>query len=399
MRATRALLSLVILIAVSHAVRAEWEVSGSLGPEIRWFPREEADQRQHCCGNLSFSLQPEFYKEWDDGDQSLLFVPFFRLDQGDGARTHFDIRELTWLKAGYSWELRLGIRKDFWGVVESQHLVDTINQSDFIENIDTEDKLGQPMVNLALIRDWGTVDLFVLPYFRERTFASNEGRLRTRPGVATDLVEYESSAEEHHVDFAVRWSHAIGDWDLGLSHFYGTSRAPRLLPHVVPTGELVLIPYYDIINQTGLDVQATKGDWLWKLEVIRRSGQADTFVAMTGGFEYTFIGIFDTLMDLGVLTEYLYDDRGERGAVPFQDDILTGMRLSVNDAQSTTALFGVMIDRDDRAWSMNLEASRRFGNRWTVELEARFFENLDAGNAQSAFKDDDYVQIQIFRYF
>ena len=162
------------------------------------------------------------------------------------------------------------------------------------------------------------------------------------------------------MDFAARWSHALGDWDLGLSHFYGTSREPRLLPRSVPSGELTLIPRYDIIHQTGLDLQATKGDWLWKLEVIRRSGQADTFVAMTGGFEYTFIGIFDTLMDLGVLTEYLYDDRADRSTVPFQDDVLTGMRLSVNDEQSTTALFGVIIDRDDRAWSVNLGGQPAF---------------------------------------
>jgi len=54
----------------------------------------------------------------------------------------------------------------FWGVTEFQHLVDIINQTDLVENIDTEDKLGQPMINLALINDWGTVDLFIMPYFR-----------------------------------------------------------------------------------------------------------------------------------------------------------------------------------------------------------------------------------------
>ena len=36
---------------------------------------------------------------------------------------------------------------------------------DLVENIDTEDKLGQPMLNLAFIQDSGTVDFFVMPYF------------------------------------------------------------------------------------------------------------------------------------------------------------------------------------------------------------------------------------------
>ena len=148
-----------------------------------------------------------------------------------------------------------------------------------------------------------------------------------------------------------------------------------------------------------MDLQATKGDWLWKLEVIQRSGQEDSFVALTGGFEYTRVGIFDTQMDLGFLLEYLFDDRKDRTRIPFQNDVLGGFRLSLNDEQSTAILMGAMVDRDDQSWSFNLEASRRIGDRWTVEAEARFFENLDQGNLQFAVKDDDYIQIQLSRFF
>ena len=35
------------------------------------------------------------------------------------------------------------------------------NQTDGVEDIDSEDKLGQPMVNLTLERDWGALDLYV----------------------------------------------------------------------------------------------------------------------------------------------------------------------------------------------------------------------------------------------
>jgi len=389
---------LILAIMLSSNSHAEWELTGSVGLEARLFAHSPADRRQHSH-NLSLTVQPEFYTEWDDGDQSLLFSPYLRVDQKDDRRSHADIRELAWLYVANSWELRAGIRKIFWGVVESQHLVDIINQTDRVDNLDGEDKLGQPMINLALIRDWGTLDFFVLPFFRERTFASVDGRMRPLPRIVTGLTEYESAAEEHHIDFAVRWSHAVGDWDLGLSHFYGTSRDPRLLPHVLPTGEFVLVPRYDIIHQTGLDVQATKGDWLWKLEVIQRSGQDDSFVAVIGGFEYTHVGIFGTQMDLGYLVEYLFDDRKDRTRVAFQNDVLAGFRLSVNDEPSTAILMGVMVDRDDRSWAFNLEASRRIGSRWTLDVEARFFENLDAGNAQFSVKDDDYLQLQLSRFF
>ena len=128
------------------APAGEW--SGYLGTEFRYFTQDPRDPRQHD-ENFSLVFEPEYYHEWDKGTQSLAFVPFFRLDQHDNERTHFDIRELNWTKVAENWELRLGLRKVFWGVTEFQHLVDIINQTDLVENIDTEDKLGQPMINLA----------------------------------------------------------------------------------------------------------------------------------------------------------------------------------------------------------------------------------------------------------
>ena len=97
-----------------------------------------------------------------------------------------------------------GIGKVFWGVTESQHLVDVINQTDLVENMDGEEKLGQPMINFALVRDWGTVDFFLLPGSRERTFPEAEGRLRTTPRVDVEQAVYESSRGKRHIDEAIR---------------------------------------------------------------------------------------------------------------------------------------------------------------------------------------------------
>jgi len=162
------LASFLALFFSLNVSAGEW--SGNIAAEYRYFSDAPLSATQHD-NYTSISIQPEWFHEWDGGKQSLTFTPFLRQDQHDDERSHSDIRELTWLKAADDWELRIGIRKIFWGVTESQHLVDIINQTDLVENTDGEDKLGQPMVNVALIRDWGTLDLFVLPYFRERTFA------------------------------------------------------------------------------------------------------------------------------------------------------------------------------------------------------------------------------------
>ena len=246
----------ILLTIPLVSIAGEW--SGYVGTEVRLFPHSALALVQDHSNDWSILAEPEYYHEWGDGQQSFTFVPFLRIDQQDSERTHIDIRELTWLKSAEEWELRVGLRQVFWGVAESNHLVDIINQTDLIENIDTEDKLGQPMINLALIKDWGTVDFFIMPGFRERSFPGIEGRLRTQPRVDNDNPVYESAAEQAHIDLAVRWSHFIGDFDIGVSHFYGTSRVPRFVFGFNGT-EPVLVPHYDIINQTGLDLQATKG--------------------------------------------------------------------------------------------------------------------------------------------
>ncbi len=388
---------LSILTAHNAVMAGEW--SGYLGAEARIFLDDPTDPRQQ--GNtLSFVAQPEYYTEWDDGNQSLLFIPFARIDQHDTERSHADIRELVWLKAADTWEVHIGIGKVYWGVTESQHLVDIINQTDLVESPDGEEKLGQPMINLSLIRDLGIFDLFVLPGFRERTFPGIKGRLRSVPRIDADDALYESSRKNRHVDWALRWSHTLGDWDIGLSWFDGTSREPRFIPTIKPDGESVLVPFYDQIQQAGLDIQATKEGWLWKLEAINRRGMGETYNALTGGFEYTVVGIASTQADLGLISEYLYDDRDEQALSLFQNDLMLGTRLTLNDEQSTEFLLGLITDLDDsseRSWF--IEASRRLGDRWKLNIEARVLSLQDPLNPFHALAKDDFIQLELLRYF
>ena len=102
-----------------------------------------------------------------------------------------------------------------------------INQTDGVEDIDDEDKLGQPMVNVNLIRDWGTVGVFILPGFRERTFPNVDARLSGSLRIDDGNSTFDSGAEERHVDFAGRWSATYGNWDIGVSEFVGTPVSPK----------------------------------------------------------------------------------------------------------------------------------------------------------------------------
>lgn len=387
----------IFLIPI-HTVLA-WEISGSVGAEDLVFTHAPLYKRQHR-NYISGVIETEIYHEWDHGKQNIVFVPWFRYSQHDSHRTHFDIRELAWMKVAESWELRVGIRKLFWGVTESQHLVNIINQTDLIENIDTEDKLGQPMINLALIHDWGTLDLFLLPGFRERTFPDVEGRLRTSPAIDIDNARLEKRGIQRHLAYAVRWSQTIGDWDLGLSHFYGTNRDPLFQLEFGQSGQPRLLPFYEMINQTGLDLQVTKDSWLWKLESIFRISNSNDYFATIAGFEYTFFDVYDSGLDIGVLGEYLYDSRGQNNRqTSFEDDFLIATRIAFNDVQDFTILAGIIIDRTTGAKFYNLEASRRLGDSWKVELEARFFTNLSKTDPAFLIRDDDHLRIELSYHF
>lgn len=383
------------------ASAGEWEVSGSVGAELRTFLEGGTlpDQLDTFQPSLQFEGDVRWYSE--DNKWNLVLVPYVRLDGKDGRRTHMDMREAYMRYTGEEWSVRAGLAKVFWGVAESRHLVDIINQSDSIEDIDDEDKLGQPMLEVSTIRDWGQVTAYVLPAFRKRTFAGLDGRLRTPFLVDNDLARFDEGRDRNEdVDFALRYSHYFGDWDVGLSFFRGADREPRLIPDE-NSGRFA--PYYDDITQFGLDVQYTKGAWLWKLEAIVRDTPFKTFAAAVGGLEYTFYGVTSGGADLGVLVELQYDGRPENPAFApatiADNDIFIGTRLAMNDAEDTALLGGIVTDVEDGSMSGLVEASRRFGENWVGEIEGRFFMNVDDQNLLATFRQDSHLMVRLTRYF
>ena len=407
MRSIRSPLSFTLLCLLSFQLHAEW--SGNITAQDRYFINDASITNPQQHNNyLSASSEIEFYKAWEDNDSSINITHFMRVDKHDEERTHGDLREMYYQQTFDTWELRLGMSKVYWGVTESQHLVDVINQTDNIESTDGEDKLGQPMIKASFEKDWGTVDVFVLPYFRERTFQGIEGRPRTSLVVDTSQASYESSDEEKNIDYALRWFQFYGDLEIGLSYFNGTSREPVLLPGN-KSGSPVLTPYYPLMKQAGLDAQLTTEARLWKIEIIARDWSAfdnssakltdQSFVALTGGFEYTFVGIADSYADLGLVSEYLYDDRNEQSTSFFQNDVLIGFRLAMNDAASSEALFGVIYDLDYAEYLISLEASRRFAGSWTATLEIRSFNKIDNSSLLKGIAKDDFAQLDIAYYF
>lgn len=388
--------SLLLLLALSAEAQEKdgvyQEFSGYIGADYRYFFNDGlyAGQKRSFP---SLVIQPEYLYEWNGGNNRLKFIGFGRFDR-DSRRTHFDVRELYYQTVKNNFEISVGLKKVFWGVTESAHLVDIINQTDFVESFDGEEKLGEAMVQVSYSSSIGTFDLFYLPYFRKRVFPGERGRLRTSFIIDNDDVAFESEAEETRPSFAARWSAFTGPFDIGLSYFNGTGREPFFR---MENGGFQL--FYGVIEQFGLDIQATTGPVLWKVESIARKSDFQDMWALAAGIEYSFFDIAGSGLDIGIVAEYLHDDRGLLSFSSLDNDLFTGARFAFNDTQSTEFLIGGIFDleKSTRLWSV--EGSRRLGDSWKAEIEMRLFDQVDSNEFLNFIRRDSFLQFSLNKYF
>ena len=104
------------------------DVSGFVGVETRVFTQSPKHAGQESGVEASVIFNPEFRYKTEDRKHQFSFIPFYRHDSRDDTRSHFDVREAYWLYIGDDWEVLTGLNKVFWGVTESRHLVNIMNQ-------------------------------------------------------------------------------------------------------------------------------------------------------------------------------------------------------------------------------------------------------------------------------
>lgn len=328
----------------------------------------------------------------DNANNSVVLDVFARHDFSDDSRTHEDVREAMWQHVSGAQEWRAGIGEVFWGVVESRHLVDIVNQRDFLERFDGDAKLGQPMVNWTLHGENNNLDIFVLPYFRELEFPGPGGRLRSPLPMAPAL--YDSDAGNRHVDAAFRWQYLAAGADFSLSYFNGTSRQPKY-NFVYHNNQPMIQPEYFQLSQWGLEAQKSIGNCLLKGEAIYRDADPSSWAGVAG-FEYTLNNIGNG--DLGLVLEYLRDTAKTTPEETFNDDLFMGLRYSSNALSSTYILAGLYQDRLNGGRIFKLEANTRLSDKFTMTLEAWRFDQLSSLEAAAFFSRDDYMEIGV-RYF
>lgn len=384
------------LAASGESQAAAWYERATLDSKLvlqqRFFSQPGLHGQAQMHGLASWLV--DWYWEDRTRTQSIAFSPYFRWSQSDSDSNLIDLQRAYWHFVGKGWEFKAGVDIVFWGVTESRHLVDVVNQSDLVPRVDAKAKLGQPMLQWLVYGSAGSFELYLLPYFRERHFAGLDGRLTTPLPLNDSLYEAENGKQ--NLDFAFRWYQQLGGLDLGLSYFDGNNREPVL----TPTDDRRLQPLYVTMQQLGLDLQWISNDWIWKLESIYRDTHPQGYSATTAGFEYTTFGVLDSLWNIGWIAEYQHDGRGSQPQASGQNDLFVGARLVLNDIAGSQAILGISQDLEHgHSRSGRLEVSRRVNDKARFRLDAWFFRSEDLTDPLYILRTEDYVQLSFEYYF
>lgn len=443
LRATAGLLLMLIALPTS----AQLELRGNLELEGRYFDISGSDGG---TGSVAGTLS--LYSPLADPDLSVSAELFYRRDADDGRRSHGDVRQAFIRAVEGDLELNVGVRRIFWGVTEARSLVDIINQRDLVEDIDGGSRLGQPMLQLRWLPRSGTGDFFILPVARERTFPGPDGHPRVPFRIAQQAARF-PGGRQVRLDYAARWQWRLQDADIAVSWFDGTARSPDLLPclaqgsdypntdrgpncnladaepqmgplgntlldvlqllQLAPSDQmledkvvarvmdnLVIVPDYPREQRAGLEMQYLSGSLALRLEALARRRDGDWTLASVSGLEYTAPTFFDTGWGVGLLFEYLFDERDEDVlAQRFANDLFFGTRVSLNDLADTQILAGAVVEPDFGNRLFAIEASRRFGANWRVTLDTRLFDDLPDDPLVDLIDGQNRLRLQVQYFF
>jgi hypothetical protein len=372
------------------------QFSGFIEAEARWFPRSSDDGVTRTFFG-SIAAEPSVKFQAGDAHKFTL-TGFGRVDTATSARTHVDVREAKYEGRFGSLDVTVGIDRRFWGQLEAAHLVDVVNQIDSLEDVDAEDKLGQPLAEVKWTGSKASFAVMALPYFRDRLFPKAADRPNA-PLLVTGSPVRAGTNSGWTRDFAARGTLTAGPLDLSLHYFSGLNREPRLLP----IGG-ALTPVYDRMHQLGGDALAVLGPLRLKAEGFYRRLRNDKIAPAQnfGGFglgaEYTFPGALGR-GDVSLLAEYYHDTRGRAATTVFDRDVFAGFRYAGNDVASTEVLGGVLLDTRRSSRFITLEGCRRLGEAVKLSLDVRLPVRVAPDDPLRMMRDDGFVQLKLQFHF
>ena len=280
----------------------------------------------------------------------------------------------------------------FWGKNEFFNPVDVINSKDFSSGLAIGKKIGQPMINLKKYLSSSELDFYILPS-QSNIYPKSDIRSQQSLNISSSNL-YSKGADNNNIGIALRWSGYLNEYDYGLSYYKGNTKDPAF--NVVSN---TLVPNYSEITQIGLDLQATKGDYLFKGEIISRSNQynanglIEEYHGSILGIEHSLYGVFEKNWDLANIIEYSSDSRGSKSHHGFQNDLFYGARLVLNDIEDTQYFLSIQSDLEKNSRALTFNYESRFLSQIRGGIDIYLPLNLEEDIHQSSFKDENNIKV------
>jgi len=309
---------------------------------------------------------------------------FGSIDQNDNDRSYADVRQALASYSSGAFTFSGGINTFFWGVSETINLLNTANQSDIKESIDSKVKLGQSFVSASYEFESSLISLFYFPKFVEVQYPVRP----MTPFPISASSKFEEGAGEG--DYALRWQHIFG-WGEGvLGYFYGTRRDPLF---IFQPANLSLLPYYIKTQYLSVEGVIFMGDALLKLENKLGKEQNNQFYAHTIGIEYTIYPDFFKVRSVAGIFEIMYDDRDQFAETIGQNDVFVGFKAEIGEFNefNLRAVFGR--DLDFSSNYVDLAFEYRISDYLIFKAKVVQFINVDSEDSRLALiREEDFLQ-------
>jgi len=393
--------ALTPLLLTFSMVQADWEISGNVALDSEFFLKErpakhknaftfsQEIEAKYSANALSLDLKFEAQQDWYD----------LSTTQQHNERTFSRLNE-AWLKYEFeNDEVAIGRTVKFWGALEAYNPADIFNVIDYRNSPTKESKIGTYATSYTHFFENSELSVIATSFLNNQPFAatsyyyyflppfvSYDKQLRSdqwleRPNL---YVSYSGSTDsDYPLDYAVILMHGFDN-----QRYFNADKPENLVPISPTFGQPVVFNQEAyLVNKVVTYDTWVVDSWLLKLEatytdvIANKVGDAPVlnsisdYVEVGVGFEYTLEQLVNGY-DLGVIAEHYNYETLQKGDAFYDDltlfivnqnDLFTGLRLSLNDADDSSLLVGAMLDFEygEEVYSAKYES------RWfdTIKVE------------------------------
>ena len=418
------MIKLVLFLGLCLSLFAEIEVSGHLDLDSQVYLTSPSSKHENSFTaqqtlefnyiNEELTLYSKLYAQED-------YYDFVSADEKN-ERTFVRLDEL-YLKYDFDDDsIQAGKSIKFWGALELRNIVDGFNPQDLRSDLLSVDKLGVWNASYSHFTETGELSAIVKFYEQNQemaaypyvynffpSFVRYDSNLKTKDSSTRPSVylAYSGSTDtEHALDYMFIYENGYD------SQRYFTADKPQNLSPLSPTfgNPTVFEENAYIVNKFMTYNTLVMGTTLFKLEGLYAKVDEDINVGdyshLAFGVEHTLENFYESSA-LGLIAEYYKYNTYESDKYndlelfeTMQNDVFVGLRYSLNNAQDSSFVGGVVADFEYDEQVYYMKFGSRVGDNYKVGIDYYYIEPSTSDATAYAFLGKHQrVAVNIAYYF